>query len=76
MNRTIRGTMLPWTELLGIQFYYKQDILRKKYPYNCFVMTMYQSLLVVLMSLPFCVLGLSTQIFDELTEVLLQGSKL
>ena len=24
---------------------YKQDILRKKYPYNCFTMTMYQSLL-------------------------------
>ena len=22
----------------------EQDILRKKYPYNCFVMTMYQSL--------------------------------
>ena len=36
-------------------------------------MTMYQSLLMVLMSLPFRVLGLSTQIFDELTEVHLQG---
>ena len=34
----------------------KQDILRKKYPYNCFVMTMYQSLLMALVSLPFCVL--------------------
>ena len=63
-------------------------ILRRKNPYNCFVMTMYQSLLMVLRSLPFCVLeswglkkckpdcSLSTQIFDELTEVLLQGSKL
>ena len=35
---------------------YEQDILRKKYPYDCFVMTMYQSLLIALVSLPFCVL--------------------
>ena len=34
----------------------KQDILRKKYPYNCFVMTMCQSLLMALVSPPFCVL--------------------
>ena len=34
----------------------KQDILRKKYPYNCFAMTMYQLLLMALVSLPFCVL--------------------
>ena len=34
---------------------FKQDILRKKYPYNCFVMTLYQSLLMALVSLPFCV---------------------
>ena len=33
-----------------------QDILRKKYPYNCFMMTLYQSLLMALVSLPFCVL--------------------
>ena len=48
-------------------------------------MTMYQSLLMALESLPFCVLesckckpdcSLSTQIFDVLTEVLLPGSKL
>ena len=54
-------------------------------------MTMYQSLPMALVSLPFSVLenwdlkkykckckpdcSLSTQIFDELTEVLLQGSK-
>ena len=45
-------------------------------------MTMYQSLLMALVSLPFCVLerskfkpdcSLSTQILDELTEVLLQS---
>ena len=64
---------------------YTVCILRKKYPYDCFVMTMYQSLLMAPVSLPFCVLknwtlrskcncSLSTQIFDE-TEVLLQGSK-
>ena len=50
-------------------------------------MTMYQALLMALVSLPFCVLeswglkkckpdcSLSTQISDELTEVLLLGSK-
>ena len=34
----------------------KQDILRKTYPYIFFVMTMNQSLLMALVSLPFCVL--------------------
>ena len=50
-------------------------------------MTMYQALLMALVSLPFCVLeswclkkckpdcSLSTKISDELTEVLLQVSK-
>ena len=61
----------------------KQDILRPIY--ICFVMTMYQSLLMALVSVytkagawrskckPDC--SLSKQIFDELTEALLQGSK-
>ena len=55
------------------------DISRKKYPYICFVMTMYQALLMALVSLPFYVLeswglkckpdcSLSTQI-SQLTEV-------
>ena len=65
--------------------------IEKRYPYICFVMTMYQALLTALVSLPFCVLeswglkkymykckpdrSLSTQISDELTEVLFQGSE-
>ena len=31
------------------------NVLRKKYPYNCFVMTLYQSLLMALVSIPFSV---------------------
>ena len=34
----------------------KTRYIEKKYPYNCFAMTMYQSLLMALVSLPFCVL--------------------
>ena len=35
---------------------FKTRYIEKKYPYNCFVMTIYQSLLMALVSLPFCVL--------------------
>ena len=71
---------LPWLNMrmIIIQTRYNWE---KKYPYNCFVMTMYQSLLMALVSLPICVLknwdlkkcnyNLSTQIF----EVLLQDFK-
>ena len=51
------------------------------YPYNCFAMTMYQSLVMALVSLPFCVqaqkLGPEELIVTKYTEteVLLQGSK-
>ena len=42
----------------------EQDVLSNIYPYNCFVMTMYQSLLMALVSLPFYVLeGTSVSTF-------------
>ena len=41
---------------IGLKMSIKQDILRKMYPYNCFVMAMYQALLMALVSLSFCAL--------------------
>ena len=49
------------------------------YPYNCFAMTIYQLLLMALVSLPFCVqvrkLGPEDATTYTETEVFLQGSK-
>ena len=38
------------------RFIQKTRYIEKKYPYICFVMTMYQALLMALVSLPLCVL--------------------
>ena len=46
--------------------------IEKKYPCNCFTMTMYQSLLMALVSSLFCV---PVQCKCAETEVLFQGSK-
>ena len=39
----------------------KQDILRKKYPYNCFMMTIYQSLLSASVSTFLCTRNLGPE---------------